>query len=116
MMTSDESICVLQRRAYMLQGRIVKHETESGKPASYDRREMRALRKALLVLGVDHGDLPPVPPLKLGPSTSPVRKGTIFLDGVPVGRILGLTMIDQDIPELLGTQTLASRQVLRTAL
>ena len=66
MMNSDQAITVLTRRCFMLQGRVTRHETQNGKPAFFDRSEMRAINRALLAMGVDYINLPLIPEIVLG--------------------------------------------------
>ena len=61
MMSPADATTILTRRAYMLQRRITRHEIEAGKPATFDRLEMRAIRRALMALGCAPDTLPPEP-------------------------------------------------------
>ena len=69
-----EALRVGLRRLGMLQGRIIRHETENVKPAAYDRREMRAWRRLLMNSGLAPDVLPVVPEEKLGPVAVPALK------------------------------------------
>jgi hypothetical protein len=71
----------------MLSSRITRHETESGKSASWDRREMGALRRVLFAQGLCREDIPDLPAEVFGPCP-PMGACILNADGVRVGTVL----------------------------
>jgi hypothetical protein len=80
----------------MLSSRITRHEMESGKSASWDRREMGALRRILFAQGVSREDIPDLPAEVFG-TAAPLGVSILNADGVHVGTVLRILPRDAGV-------------------
>jgi hypothetical protein len=110
---------ILLRRCTMLSSRITRHETESGKSASWDRREMGALRRVLFAQGVCREDIPDLPREVFGPC-APLGATIHNADGVRLGTVLRIvpdaTRLHDDAVTAMEAQTTDAYKALGAQL